>query len=63
MVKFWAERPIKEVMLLDTADKGREKAIESYYSIKKRLRGKDDDDRTTNVKNKIYKDSQSKFPG
>ena len=50
-------------MLLDGADKGRQKAIESYYSIKKRLRGKDDDDRTTNVKNKIYKDSQSKFPG
>ena len=59
--KFGTPRPIKEVMLLDGADKGRQKAIESYYSIKKRLRGKDDDDRTTNVK--IYKDSQSKFPG
>ena len=45
-------------MLLDTADKGREKAIESYYSIKKRLRGKDDDKSemllTTYVKNNKF---------
>ena len=52
-------------MLLDTADKGREKAIESYYSIKKRLRGKDDDKSemllTTYVKNNIYKVLHSRF--
>ena len=69
-VKFWRQRPIKEVMLLDTADKGREKAIESYYSIKKRLRGNDDDKSemllTTYVKKrltKFYSKLHSRFPG
>ena len=57
-------------MLLDTADKGREKAIESYYSIKKRLRGNDDDKSemllTTYVKErltKFYSKLHSRFPG